>query len=90
MSFEAVTMISMKITVWGLTPFRLVDIFQGFIRKICCLNIQVEEIYTLKMESADFYETFVNIYNTTRRYIPEDSKFQQNNISFNFTLNIDL
>jgi hypothetical protein len=82
-------MISMKITVWGLTPFRLVDILQHFIRKIC-LSIQIEEIYTLKMESAGFYETFVNIYNTIRRHIPEDSKFQLNYISFNFIHNVDL
>jgi hypothetical protein len=52
MSFEAVTTISVKITVWGLTPFRLGDIFQHFIGKICCLSIQIEDIYTLKMESA--------------------------------------
>lgn len=58
--------------------FRLVDICQHFEGKICCLSIQVEESYTLKMESAGFCETFVNICNATRQHSQEYSKFQLN------------
>lgn len=90
MGFESLTTISVKISVWGFAPVRLVVIFHLFIRKISCLSIHLEEIYTLKMESAGFNETFVNIYNTTRRHIPEDIKVQLNFRSFNFISNVDL
>jgi hypothetical protein len=52
---------------WLVAPCNLVEVYQRF-RGPCCLHNQA-----LMMEATRTSETFVNFYQTTRRYNPEDS-----------------
>jgi hypothetical protein len=60
---------------WVVAPCSLIEVYQHF-RGPCCLHHQA---IAPMMEAARTSETFVNFYQTTRRYIPEDSHFQSSN-----------
>jgi hypothetical protein len=62
----------MKMDVfWVAAPCSLVEVYQY---STCCLHYQGDEsLIALMMEAASTSETLVNIYQTTRRYNPEDS-----------------
>jgi hypothetical protein len=53
---------------WDVAPCSLVEVYQR-LRGVCCLHHQGDEM----MEAISTSETLVNFYQTTRRYIPEDS-----------------
>jgi hypothetical protein len=58
---------------WVVPPCSLVDVYKRF-RGSCCLHHQGDGLLiALMMEAARTSETLVNIYQTTRRYNPEDS-----------------
>jgi hypothetical protein len=73
LGFEVLAAVSTKIAVvWVVAPCSLVDVYRRF-RGICCLH-QI----ALMMEAARTSETFINFYQTTRRYNPEDSGLRWN------------
>jgi hypothetical protein len=60
---------------WVVAPCSLVEVYQRF-REPCCLHYQGDEcpaLPALMMEAARTSEMSVNVYQTTRRYNPEDS-----------------
>jgi hypothetical protein len=66
--FEVLTAVSTKMAVfWVVAPCSLVEVYQRFIGP-CCLHHQGESPS----------ETLVNLYQTTRRYNPENSHLQGN------------
>jgi hypothetical protein len=71
--FEVLTAVSTKMAFfWVLTPCSLAEVYQRF-RRPCCLHHQGIHHLALMMEAARTSETLVNIYQTTRRYNPQDS-----------------
>jgi hypothetical protein len=59
----------MNINVFlGFAPFNLVGTYQQC-RGACSQHFQGTRIFTVKMEAAGSYETFIYIYKTTRKYI---------------------
>jgi hypothetical protein len=62
------TVLAKMAVFWVVAPCSLVEIYQRF-RGPCCLHHQGDRSY----EAARTPETLVNFYQTSRRYIPEDS-----------------
>jgi hypothetical protein len=67
--------VSVKMAVfWVVAPCSLAEIYRRF-SDACCLNQQG----ALMMEAARTSETLVNVWQTRRRYNPEDSHSQTEN-----------
>jgi hypothetical protein len=72
--FEVLTAVSKKMAVfWVVAPCCLVDVYQRLRGHYCLHHPGDELLIALMMKAAKTSETLVNIYQTTRRYNPEDS-----------------
>jgi hypothetical protein len=61
-------LVTMNVTdLSDFTPFNLIGTYQQY-GGACCQHFQSKRIFTVKMEAAGSYETFIYNYKTTWKY----------------------